>query len=121
MVSKRQILAQQLASSYDSSAASDYYGGLIAGAQEGNPFAIDQLANDPGLNPGVVGYQPNIEFFNLSTQLTVQHATTSDRLYVLISLSPFITDLQSVSNFNTLGDADTAGGGGAGGGAGGAL
>ena len=70
----------------------------------------------------MVGYQPNIEFFNLSTQLTVQHATTSDRLYVLISLSPFITDLQSVSNFNTLGDADTAGGGGgAGGGAGGAL
>jgi len=120
MVSTRQILAQQLASSYDSSAASDYYGGLIAGAQEGNPFAIDQLANDPGLDPGVVGYQPNIQFFNLSTTLQVQHATTSDRLYVLVSLSPFITDLQSVSNFNTLGNADTASGG-AGGGAGGAL
>ena len=127
MVSKRHILAQQLSSSYDSSAASDYYGGLIAGAQEGNPFAIDQLANDPGLNPGVVGYQPNIQFFQLSTTLQVQHATTSDRLYVMVSLSPFITDLQSVSNFNTLGGADTAGGGanatggGTGGAAGGAL
>ena len=124
LVSKRQILAQQLASSYDSSSASDYYGGLIASAQEGNPFAIDQLTNDPGLDPGVVGYQPNIQFFQLATTLQVQHATTSDRLYVLVSLSPIITDLQSVSNFNTLGNADTAGGaggGGAGGGAGGAL
>ena len=126
MVSKRQILAQQLASSYDSSSASDYYGGLIASAQEGNPFAIDQLANDPGLDPGLVGYQPQITSIQLATSLQVQHATTSDRLYVLISLSPIITDLQSVSNFNTLGNADTAGGvaggaGGAGGGAGGAL
>ena len=128
LVSKRRILARQLASSYDSSSASDYYGGLIASAQEGNPFAIDQLANDPGLDPGVVGYQPNIQFFQLATTLQVQHATTSDRLYVLVSLSPIITDLQSVSNFNTLGNADTAGGGatggvggGAGGGAGGAL
>ncbi len=119
MVSKRHVLAQQLASSYSSSAASDYYGGLIAGAQEGNPFAIDQLANDPGLNPGVVGYQPNIQFFSLSTTLQVQHATTSDRLYVMVSLSPFITDLQSVSNFNTLGNADNAGGGATGGGGGG--
>ena len=124
MASKRQILAQQLSSSYNSSAASDFYGGLIAGAQEGNPFAIDQLANDPGLDPGVVGYQPNIQFFQLSTTLQVQHATTSDRLFVIVSLSPFITDLQSVSNFNTLGNADTAGGGGGiggGGGAGGAF
>jgi len=120
MASKRQILAQQLSSSYNSSAASDFYGGLIAGAQEGNPFAIDQLANDPGLDPGVVGYQPNIQFFQLSTTLQVQHATTSDRLFVIVSLSPFITDLQSVSNFNTLGNVDTAtgGGGGAGGGGG---
>ena len=111
MVSKRQILAQQLSGAYDSSAASDYYGGLIQGAQEGNPFAIDQLVNDPGLNGGVVGYQPNIQFFDLSTTLQVQHATTSDRLYVMVSLSPFINGLQSVSNFNTLGGADTAGGG----------
>jgi hypothetical protein len=123
MAAKRQILAQQLASSYSSSAASDYYGGLIEGAREGNPFALDQLANDPGLNPGVVGYQPNIQFFQLSTTLQVQHATTSDRLYVMVSLSPFITDLQSVSNFNTLGSADTAGGvaGGGGGGGGGGI
>lgn len=123
MVSKKQILAQQLAGSYNSAAASDYYGGLIAGAQEGNPFAVDQLVNDPGLNRSVVGYQPNVEFFQLSTSLNVQHATTSDRLYVMVSLSPLITDLQSVSNFNALGNSDTAGGDltGGGGGGGGAM
>ena len=67
---------------------------------------------------GVVGYSPEVEFFDISTNLQVQHATTSDRLYVIVSLTPNFVDLIDVENFNALGDVDTAGGAGGGGGGG---
>ena len=80
-------------------------------------------------NRGVVGYQPIITQVPEGTFFTVNHATTADRLHVLISVSPNFNAIQSVTTFNILGDASTAeglsnsgggqGGGGQGGGGGG--
>jgi hypothetical protein len=51
----------------------------------------------------------------------VNHATTADRLYVLISATPNLLTITEVQTFNILGNAGNAqgGGGGLGGGAGG--
>lgn len=114
VIAGTQVLAQQLAQGSSSTAASEYYGGLIGlpQNQEGGP--VLNQGNSNLFRGGVVGYRPEIEFFDISTSLQVQHATTSDRLYVIVSLTPNFTDLVDVSNFNTLGDANTAGGVGGG-------
>lgn len=114
MIAGSQILAQQLAQGSSSTAASEYYGGLVGSpqGQEGGPL-LNQ-ANSNLFRGGVVGYRPEIETLDISTSLQVQHATTSDRLYVIVSLTPNFTDLVDVQNFNVLGDADTAGGAGGG-------
>ena len=50
----------------------------------------------------------------------VNHATTSDRLYVMVSASPFFTQITRVDTFNIFGSAQNAtGAGGVGGGVGG--
>lgn len=130
LATNRNILAQQIPGTGDSLASyyggSDYDGtddvggGLIAGG--GNP-ALNNLLNN-SLRQSAVGYQPTISLIPEGTFLTVNHATTADRLYVNISVSPTFSQISSVSTFNILGDADTAsgitgGGGGGGGGTGG--
>ena len=136
MMVNRNILAQQLASEYSSSAASDYYEGQInetGPSQEGGGQIGGGLAQNGvgGLNPGAVGFQPVITQIPQGTQFQVNHATTADRLHVLVSTSPVFSQISSVSTFNILGDAENAqglvqgvagagGGGGAGGAAGGA-
>lgn len=121
MAMSHTVLAQALSDSYNSGAASEYYGGLIGGGGLGeNPFVPGALQGGNRLG-GAVGYQPQITNILIATSLQVQHATTSDRLYVMVSLSPFITDLSAVENFNILGNANNAGAaGGIGGQAGGA-
>jgi|GEM_PF-3536465 len=111
MIVGSQVLAQQLAQGSSSTAASEYYGGLIGGGEDGPIF---DPRNSNLLRGGAVGYSPEVEFFDISTNLQVQHATTSDRLYVIVSLTPNFVDLTDVQNFNALGDANTAGGGGVG-------
>lgn len=110
MIVGQQVLAQQLSQGSSSSAASEYYGGLVGGGDDGPILNQD---NSNLFRGGVVGYRPEVEFFDISTNLQVQHATTSDRLYVIVSLTPNFTDLVDVENFNALGDANTAGGAGA--------
>ena len=122
MIAGQQVLAQQLAQGSSSTAASEYFGGLISGGNEEGPILNPDNSNL--FRGGVVGYSPEIEFFPIAASLQVQHATTSDRLYVIISLTPNFTDVVSVENFNALGDANNAGGGanlggGGGGGVGG--
>jgi hypothetical protein len=122
LADNRHILAQQLSGS--SSYGGDYgYGsgnGLAAGG--GNPLLAGLLNN--GLGGGVVGYQPVIQNIQEGTFMTVNHATTADRLYVMVSVSPIFSQITDVQTFNILGTADTAqglaggGGGGAGGGGG---
>ncbi len=120
LLANRNVLAQEVADNYSSGAASDYYGGLlgnVGGGQVGNILDA-QLAGN-----GVVGYTPIITQIPEGTFFTVNHATTADRLHVMISVSPNFTQITSVSTFNILGNADTAEGlagqGGAGGGGGG--
>ena len=108
MIVGSRVLAQQLAQGSSSTAASEYYGGLIGSGEDG---PILDPGNSNLFRGGAVGYSPEVEFFDISTNLTVQHATTSDRLYVIVSLTPNFTDLTDVENFNALGDADNAGGG----------
>ena len=112
MIAGTQVLAQQLAQGSSSTAASEYYGGLVGTPGEGGPVLNQDNSNL--FRGGVVGYRPEVEFFSIATSLQVQHATTSDRLYVIVSLTPNFTDLTDVENFNALGDANTAGGAGAG-------
>ena len=134
MMVNRNILAQQLSQQYSSSAASDYYGGQYS-ESGGSPQGGGQigggdgglLANGVGgLNPGAVGFMPVIQNIQEGTFFNVNHATTADRLHVLVSVSPMFNQLTSVSTFNILGDAENAqgiaqglaGGGGGGGGLG---
>ena len=58
--------------------------------------------------PRVVGYSPEITQIPTGTGLTVNHATTADRLYVLISTTPQFSVITEVQTFNILGDADSA-------------
>ena len=117
MIVGQQILAQQLAQGSSSSAASEYYGGLVSGGSQDGPILSQD--NSDLFRGGVVGYSPEVQFIPITTSLQVQHATTSDRLYVIVSLTPNFTELVDVENFNALGDVNTAGGGGVGGGGGG--
>lgn len=123
MNTNRHILAQEISDSYSSGAASDYFGDLLGGGL-GNRALQSRLAGR-----GVVGYTPIITPIFEGTQFQVNHATTADRLHVMVSVSPSFTQITSVSTFNILGDANTAqglagslggqGGGGGGGGFGG--
>ena len=71
-----------------------------------------------GLSPRSIGYQPQITQIDEGAFLNVNHATTADRLYVLISASPMFNQVSEVTTFNLQGDAATAmgalGGGGGG-------
>ena len=118
MLANRNILAQELSEGYSSGAASDYFGGLLSGVDNRN---LAGPLNGQLDNRGVVGYQPVITQIPEGTFFTVNHATTADRLHVLISVSPNFNAVSSVTTFNILGDASTAeglsgGGGGQGGG-----
>ena len=120
MRTNRTIMAQELDEDYSSGAASDYFGGLLAGAGNG---VVDGALNRR-LGRGAVGYTPIITQIPEGTFFTVNHATTADRLHVMISVSPTFSQITSVSTFNILGDANTAQGlsqqaGGQGGGQGG--
>ena len=122
MIAGQQVLAQQLAQSSSSTSASEYFGGLVSGGEGGGDGSILNQDNSNLFRGGVVGYRPDITVIPITTSLQVQHATTSDRLYVIVSLFPNFTELTDVENFNALGDVNTAGGaGGAGGGVGGAF
>ena len=121
MIANRNVLAQELSEGYSSGAASDYFGSLLSGVDNRN---LAGPLNGQLDNRGVVGYQPIITQVPEGTFFTVNHATTADRLHVLISVSPNFNAIQSVTTFNILGDADTASGlsnsgGGQGGGGGG--
>lgn len=73
-------------------------------------------------SPSVVGYAPQITQLQTGTSLQVNHATTADRLYVLISATPNLTTITEVTTFNITGNAANAtgaGGGGTGGAGGG--
>jgi uncharacterized membrane protein YgcG len=116
----RNVLAQEVSDSYSSGAASNYYGSLLSGVGNG---AAGDLLNSQLAGRGVVGYTPIITPIQEGTFFTVNHATTADRLHVMVSVSPTFSQITSVSTFNILGDANTAqgvagsaGGGGQGGG-----
>ncbi len=121
LATNRMVLAQQLSEA--SFGSGGYYGGgrgLIAAG--GNPLL--NLVGDRFFGQGVVGYQPVITTIPTGAFMTVNHATTADRLYVMVSPSPTFQQVRSVSTFNIFGDANTAqqviaGAGGAGGGGGG--
>ncbi len=123
MAVNRNILAQQLGGGVPFGGSGSYGagdgGGLILGG--GNPF-LNGVLNNNGLIPGAVGYQPIITQVQTGSSMVVNHATTADRLYVMVSTSPNFSQIQSVETFNILGDAQTAQqlgqGGGAGGGGG---
>ncbi|QEG21318.1 VWA domain-containing protein [Mariniblastus fucicola] len=102
-------------------------GGTGGGNGSGDDFFPGAGGNNGGnqnsfgtFSPSVVGYTPQITQLQTGTALQVNHATTADRLYVLISATPNITTITEVQTFNILGNADnaTGGGGGAGGGGG---
>jgi hypothetical protein len=117
MVANRNALAQDVSDNYSSGAASDYYSDLLA---DTNGTVSDLVSRRRG--SGVVGYTPIITPIFEGTFFTVNHATTADRLHVMVSVSPTFSQITSVSTFNILGDAATAqgvassiGGGGGGG------
>ncbi len=121
-VEDRKYLAQQLGQSNSSGAWADYlqsrWGASAFGPQNGADFFRNQ-AFLLGRR-GAVGYQPIVEPIPSGSFLTVNHATTADRLYVFVSVSPFFTKITEVFTFNFLGNAGNAQGlGGAAGGAGG--
>ena len=117
----RSILAQQLADNRSAGSSSEFNGGILGGS------GLDsRLLNSALAGQGVVGYQPQIQSFFEGTNFIVNHATTADRLFVLVSATPNFTTITEVTTFNILGDAATAqgaaqgGGGGVGGGGAGA-
>jgi len=107
MIVGQQLLAQQLSSGSSSTSASEYYGGLISGGEGAGPL---QQANQNLFRGGVVGYRPEITTVSIGANLQVQHATTSDRLYVIVSLTPNFTDLLAVETFDLAGGAEGAAG-----------
>ncbi len=127
-VTNRNVLAQQLAANDSSRAASEYYGSRYGtpGRNSGGLAGLQQRRR-LGLNRGAVGYQPQISVIPEGSALSVNYAATADRMYVMISPSPFFQQILDVTTFNILGNANNAqgaggggaGGGGAGGGAGG--
>ncbi|MDG2186498.1 MAG: hypothetical protein P8K79_12530, partial [Mariniblastus sp.] len=117
-VMNRAILAQQFQDNYSSTAASEYYRSAPGANPEG--WGGNQIAGRGQFirRPGAVGYQPVISNIFEGANMTVNHATTADRLYVLVSVSPLFQQVRDVQNFNILGNAGnaTGAGGGAGGG-----
>ncbi len=91
----------------------DFFGGFGGGGNAGGNNQFSPFA------PGVVGYRPEITVLPTGTFLQVNHATTADRLYVLISATPNLNTITEVQTFNITGNAQNAQGGGAGGGLGG--
>ena len=122
----RAVLAQQLDNNRSPLAMSRYFQSRYGtgGGTGGDGLTVgDLLGNQAGLlgRRSAVGYQPVITQLPEGSFLTVNHATTADRLYVLCSTSPFFSQVTSVTTFNILGGAGNAqgGGGGLGGGGGG--
>ncbi len=91
----------------------DFFGGFNGGGNAGGNNQFSPFA------PGVVGYRPEITTIPTGTFLQVNHATTADRLYVLISATPNLNTITEVQTFNITGNAQNATGGGGGGGLGG--
>ena len=75
-------------------------GGNNTGNVNNNPFTT--------FSPGALGYAPQITQLPTGTSLQVNHATTADRLYVLVSATPNLRAITEVSTFNILGNADNA-------------
>ncbi|MFO0264143.1 MAG: hypothetical protein ACK53V_21145, partial [Planctomycetota bacterium] len=115
----RSVLAQQLDSRHSRSASADYYRsryGQLAGG--GGQFGGGQM-NGPaggGLGPNAVGYMPVISTIPSGAQFSVNHATTADRMYVLISTMPFFTQVTDVTTFTVAQGGGAGGIGGLGGG-----
>ena len=119
-VMKQGMMSQILNQSSSSEALSNYYGTRVGSSEDGNlgqDLARINLRNR-GLSPRSIGYQPQITQIDEGAFLNVNHATTADRLYVLISASPMFNQVSEVTTFNLQGDAATAmgalGGGGGG-------
>ena len=117
-VMNRALLAQQFEDNYSSTAASEYYRAAPGARPEG--MGGNQIAGRGQFirRPGAVGYQPVISNIFEGANMNVGHATTADRLWVLVSVTPLFQQVRDVQTFNITGNAQTAtGGGGAGGGA----
>ena len=109
----RNILAQQIAQADSGYSNDNYYGNsitddLIEGALGRNNN--NNLLNNGPLSPGIVGYTPQIQSIPDGPSLQVNHATTADRLYVMVSVTPRFTAITGVDTFNIFGDAQTAAG-----------
>jgi hypothetical protein len=129
MAKNRFFFAQQVRQGTGSSGGSGSGNGSGSGGGNGNGGGGNPNGNPGGfpngnLWGGVVGYQPIIQTIPEGTMLQVNHATTADRLHVVVSLTPNFPQVSSVSTFNIFGTADTAAGiagGGTGGGLGGGV
>ncbi len=113
----RNLLAQQFRENYSSEVVSDYYGSRTDSRSEGFGGSVVQTAVDDDFvrKPRGVGYRPEITQLFEGTFMTAS-ATTADRLYVLVNVSPNFNQITDVNTFNILGNADDAAGGGLGGG-----
>jgi hypothetical protein len=121
---KQSAMAQKLMNSVSPAAAANYFGSrLLAGGDDiigGGALGNALNRNGRLFSPSVVGYQPVIQQFPTGTFMTVNHATTADRLYVMISVSPNFSTITEVTTFNIQGGGGAGGGvGGGGGGLGG--
>jgi uncharacterized membrane protein YgcG len=113
VAASRNILAQQI---------DGLGGGTSIGGFDNDVRDFDRLIFGRNRLARPVGYRPIIQLIQTGTNMTVNHATTADRLYVLVSVTPLFNDIVDVFTFNSAGGADDAqggGGGGLGGGAGG--
>lgn len=113
LVTNRNVLAQQISNSIDPSVIGSYFGDPFLGPDLTDLIPFQRRNGRLGGN--AVGYEPQITTISTGPQLTVNHATTADRLYVLVSLSPLFNAITDVFTFNTTGNADNAQGGGGGG------
>ena len=109
----RNILAQQI----------DGIGsGSTIGGFDDDVLDINRLLIGRNRVSRPVGYMPIVQQFFTGSFLTVNHATTADRLYVLVSPSPTFSQITDVFTFNTTaGAAEAQGGGQNGGGATGGI
>ncbi len=117
LIVNREVLARQMNTPVSGSALGDYLSSREASRNAGGltgQLGDDQL--DGGLFRRPVGYQPVITNIFEGTSMQVNHATTADRLYVLLSVSPFFSGVTQVTTFNVFGNAANATGGGGGGG-----
>ena len=127
MISDHKVVAQQIEAGSSSDAYGDYYNGLL-GANQNRNRGRNLLQGNLGRGP--VGYAPQVQQLQEGAVLTAT-ASTADRLYVIVSPTPFFSQIGDVNTFNILADADNAqgavggilgggqGGGGFGGGGGG--